>query len=108
MSYNGRRTGEGGTDMEGKAWTENDELRERMRWLRMIGKRIRRCRTQKGMAQGALAERAGIRQDFLRRIEEEGWTDTFSVQQLLRIADALGVEAYRFLMSWKEEETDAE
>ncbi|WP_030659693.1 MULTISPECIES: helix-turn-helix domain-containing protein [Streptomyces] len=56
---------------------------------RVIGARIRAARTDAGLTQEALAERVGIDNKTVHRIEYGTSDPTLSV--LLRMADALGV-----------------
>jgi transcriptional regulator with XRE-family HTH domain len=57
--------------------------------LRALGKRVRELRKERGYSQEKLAERAGIHENHVRRIE--GGTANPSYVVLVKIAKALGV-----------------
>jgi transcriptional regulator with XRE-family HTH domain len=59
--------------------------------LRALGKRVRELRKERGYSQEKLAERAGIHENHVRRIE--GGTANPSYVVLVKLAKALGVEA---------------
>ncbi|MEY8507175.1 helix-turn-helix transcriptional regulator [Lachnospiraceae bacterium 42-17] len=56
-----------------------------------LGKRIQKCREQKGMTQEALAEKVGISWNYLGAIERE--VKTPKLDTLVRIINALEVSA---------------
>jgi len=57
--------------------------------LRALGKRVRELRKERGYSQEKLAERAGIHENHVRRIE--GGTANPSYVVLVKLAKALGV-----------------
>jgi DNA-binding XRE family transcriptional regulator len=61
------------------------------RWAQAVGKRVRRLRSERGWTQVELAERAGLPQSHVCRIERAVYTATFKT--LDKIARAFGVEA---------------
>lgn len=67
--------------------TEQADIKE---FLSILARRIRERRTERGLTQEALAERAGISANYLAKLEL-GWK-TPSVDTLVRLARALGVQ----------------
>ena len=63
--------------------------------LRLLGERIRKLRKDNGLSQEALAERAEIHVNHLRRVELGQANPTYLV--LLRLAKALGTSLPRLL-----------
>jgi transcriptional regulator with XRE-family HTH domain len=57
--------------------------------LRALGKRVRELRKERGYSQEKLAERAGIHENHVRRIE--GGTANPSYVVLVKLAKGLGV-----------------
>ncbi|MEW4455564.1 helix-turn-helix domain-containing protein [Bremerella sp. JC817] len=69
---------------------ESSEVRERVdKYRRKVGKVVRELRRQKSMSQEELAERAGISQSHLSRLETGLHVPTSTTME--KIADALGV-----------------
>lgn len=58
-----------------------------------LGIKIGALRRLRGMSQEQLAERAGISRGFLAVIEAPNMIQSFSIEILFNIADALGVRA---------------
>lgn len=66
------------------------EFKNRDRFIE-LGITISALRRLKGMSQEQLAERAGISRGFLSVIEAPNMVQSFSLEILFNIADALGV-----------------
>lgn len=62
-----------------------------------FGTEVRKCREGRSLSQEQLAERAGVHRTFVGRIER-GETN-ITLQNILRIARALGIKASRLLES---------
>ena len=58
-----------------------------------LGLTIASVRKMRGMSQEQLAEKANISRSFLASVEAPGNTQSFSLEILFNIADALGVRA---------------
>lgn len=67
-----------------------------------VGARIKELRIKSGYSQNALAEKAGVSQTHLRRIELEQADVTVGYLQL--ICDALGISISDFFFSEQEDE----
>ncbi len=63
-----------------------------------IGYNIGYFRRHAGMTQEQLAEKAGISRVHLSAIEAPNIVQSFSIETLFNIADALGIEAYKLLV----------
>ena len=61
-------------------------VQERTNW---VGKRVKECREQKSLTQSELAERSGLRQPQISRLEAGVHSPSFKT--LEKIANALGV-----------------
>jgi ribosome-binding protein aMBF1 (putative translation factor) len=64
----------------------SDELR---RWMDYAGGRIRHCREQVGLTQAQLAEKAGLRQSHISRLEKGHHSPSFLT--LEKLSAALGI-----------------
>ncbi len=77
--------------MTAKPLSSADELHHRLRpWAKHVGVQIRELRTKADLTQAQLAERAGLPQSHVSRIENAQHTATNMT--LEKIAKALGVE----------------
>ncbi|ACM61502.1 DNA-binding XRE family transcriptional regulator [Caldicellulosiruptor bescii] len=63
----------------------------------MVGKKLRKLRTQKGLSQQQLAKIAGVPQSTIWYIERENRNPT--IKTMKRLATALGVSIEEFLDS---------
>lgn len=60
--------------------------------LRAIGEHIAQIRKSKGLTQEDLADKASISYSYLTKIEASNCLISFSIETLLDIANALGVD----------------
>ena len=63
-----------------------------------IGYNIGYFRRHAGLTQEQLAEKAGISRAHLSAIEAPNIVQSFSIETLFNIADALGIDAYKLLV----------
>lgn len=70
---------------------ENERTLKNRDILINFGIYISVLRKMQGMSQEALAEKAGISRSLLSAVEAPGLVKTFTVDVLLKLADALGV-----------------
>ncbi len=59
---------------------------------KIIRHNIKKYRKEKGMTQAKLAELTDLSHDYIRQIESDKVANTFSVQTLYDISQALGVD----------------
>ena len=59
---------------------------------KIIRHNIKKYRKEKGMTQAKLAELTDLSNDYIRQIESDKVANTFSVQTLYDISQALGVD----------------
>jgi transcriptional regulator with XRE-family HTH domain len=64
----------------------------------VVGRNVRRLRTERQLSLGALAERAGLAKQTLANLERDGGNPT--IETLLAVARALGVRATWLLAEW--------
>lgn len=72
-----------------------------------IGERIKRLRTNRGLTQTALAERSGVPQSLISRLEGKT-RDNPSADVLRRLAKALGCTTDYLVGMYEEEDTELE
>lgn len=70
---------------------ENERTLKNRDILINFGIYISVLRKMQGMSQEALAEKAGISRSLLSAVEAPGLVKTFTVDVLLKLADALGI-----------------
>lgn len=70
---------------------ENERILKNRDILINLGICISVLRKIQGMTQEALAEKAGISRSFLSAVEAPGLAKSFTVDVLLKLADALGI-----------------
>jgi transcriptional regulator with XRE-family HTH domain len=58
-------------------------------WRQLVGARVRRVRTQRGLTQGALAQAAGVGRGLVGRVE--AGRSVVLLRSLWRLADGLGI-----------------
>ena len=66
---------------------KNDNIYE------IIRKNIKKYRIEQNMTQADLAEKANLSHDYIRQIESEKVSNTFSIQTLYDISKALNIDA---------------
>lgn len=59
----------------------------------IIRKNIKKYRIEQNMTQADLAEKANLSHDYIRQIESEKVSNTFSIQTLYDISKALNIDA---------------
>ncbi len=62
----------------------------------VLARNMRRLRAERGMSQEALALRAGVNRTYLSAVERS--EQNMSVDNIARVAKALGIEAYLLLV----------
>ena len=77
---------------------ETQDLSAIERRIRKVGQRIFFYRRQRGLTQKELAKRAGVSQELLSKMENAGWSNNFSVDDLYKVAVALEIEPHYLLM----------
>ena len=65
---------------------------------------VRRYRNNRGYSQEHLAELAGLHRTYISALERE--PRNISIENIQRIADALGVDAYKLFMDESAEKED--
>lgn len=60
--------------------------------IKVFGNNLRKYRTEKGLSQEEFAEKCGMHRTYISAIE--CYRRSISLENVQRIADALGVEAY--------------
>ena len=71
--------------------------------LKVFGTNLRKLREAKGISQEAFAELCGMHRTYISAVERQ--RRSISLENVQRIADALGVETYTLFIDG--EETDA-
>ena len=69
--------------------------------IRVFGSNVRHYRQITGLSQEAFAEKCGLHRTYISAIE--CFRRSISLENIQRIAEALGVEAYQLLLENKEE-----
>lgn len=69
--------------------------------IRVFGSNVRHYRQMTGLSQEAFAEKCGMHRTYISAIE--CFRRSISLENIQRIAEALGVEAYQLLLENKEE-----
>ena len=67
--------------------------------VKVFGHNVRKYRTQVGISQEALADRCGMHRTYISAIE--CYRRSISLENIQRIADALGVEVYKLFLEGK-------
>ena len=68
--------------------------------IRVFGANVKYYRQKTGLSQEAFAEKCGMHRTYISAIE--CFRRSISLENIQRIADALGVEAYRLLLENQE------
>ena len=69
--------------------------------IKVFGTNVKRYRQSTGFSQEAFAEKCGMHRTYISAIE--CFRRSISLENIQRIADALGVEPYRLLLENKED-----
>ena len=64
--------------------------------VKVFGSNVKKYRTQIGLSQEAFAEKCGLHRTYISAVE--CYRRSISLENIQRIADALGVETYRLFM----------
>ena len=70
--------------------------------IRVFGRNVKRYRQMAGLSQEAFAEKCGMHRTYISAIE--CYRRSISLENIQRIADALGVKVYQLFLENKEEE----
>ena len=65
--------------------------------IKVFGTNLRKYRVSTGLSQEAFAEKCGMHRTYISAIE--CYRRSISLENIQRIADALGIEAYRLFIS---------
>ena len=68
--------------------------------VKVFGTNLKKYRTELGLSQEAFADKCGMHRTYISAIE--CFRRSISLENIQRIADALGVEAYRLLLENQE------
>lgn len=71
--------------------------------IKVFGTNVKHYRRQTGLSQEAFAEKCGMHRTYISAIE--CFRRSISLENIQRIADALGIEAYRLFLE-KQEDTE--
>lgn len=69
--------------------------------LKVFGSNLKKYRTQLGLSQEAFDEKCGLHRTYISAIE--CYRRSIALENIQRIADALGVETYKLLIEGEEE-----
>ena len=69
--------------------------------VKVFGSNVKRYRQQTGLSQEAFAEKCGMHRTYISAIE--CFRRSISLENIQRIADALGVEPYKLLLLSEED-----
>ena len=64
--------------------------------VKVFGSNVKKYRIQVGLSQEAFAEKCGLHRTYISAVE--CYRRSISLENIQRIADALGVETYRLFM----------
>ena len=64
--------------------------------IKVFGKNLRKYRLKMGLSQEQFAEKCGLHRTYISTIER--FQRNVSLENVQRIADALGIEAYKLLI----------
>ncbi len=70
--------------------------------VRVFGSNLRKYRGELGLSQEAFAEKCGLHRTYISAIE--CYHRSISLENIQRIADALGIEAYQLFLRGDEHE----
>ena len=69
--------------------------------VKVFGSNVKRYRQQTGLSQEAFAEKCGMQRTYISAIE--CFRRSISLENIQRIADALGVEPYKLFLTSEED-----
>ena len=64
--------------------------------VRVFGNNLKKYRNKSGLSQEAFAEKCGLHRTYISAIE--CYRRSIALENIQRIADALGIESYKLLM----------
>lgn len=64
--------------------------------IKVFGSNVKKYRTQTGLSQEAFAEKCGLHRTYISAVE--CYRRSISLENIQRIADALGVETYKLFL----------
>lgn len=64
--------------------------------VKVFGNNLKKYRTQLGISQEAFAEKCGLHRTYISAIER--YRRSISLENVQRIADALGIETYKLFL----------
>lgn len=64
--------------------------------VRVFGANVKKYRTQTGLSQEAFAEKCGLHRTYISAVE--CYRRSISLENIQRIADALGIETYKLFL----------
>ncbi len=64
--------------------------------VKVFGNNLKKYRTQRGLSQEAFAEKCGLHRTYISAIE--CYRRSIALENVQRIADALGVETYKLFL----------
>lgn len=64
--------------------------------VRVFGANVKKYRTQAGLSQEAFAEKCGLHRTYISAVE--CYRRSISLENIQRIADALGIETYKLFV----------
>ena len=65
--------------------------------VKVFGANVKKYRTQIGLSQEAFAEKCGLHRTYISAVE--CYRRSISLENIQRIADALGIETYKFFIT---------
>ena len=65
--------------------------------VKVFGANVKKCRTQIGLSQEAFAEKFGLHRTYISAVE--CYRRSISLENIQRIADALGIETYKLFVT---------
>lgn len=69
--------------------------------IKVFGKNLKKYRTASGLSQEDFADKCGMHRTYISAIE--CFRRSISLENIQRIADALGIETYKLFIDTKEE-----
>ncbi len=69
--------------------------------IKVFGSNLKKYRTELGMSQEAFAEKCGLHRTYISAVE--CYRRSIALENVQRIADALGIEAYKLFVEREEE-----
>lgn len=68
-----------------------------------VRKNIKHYRKEKGLTQAELSEKMGVCHDFVRQVESKKVKKNFSLANMQKAAEVLGIKTYELLMDEKDD-----